>query len=289
MGEQKVKKVSEEEALAEAEKTLQELKKKKVPTELHSVEFRSSDRESSTPSGDPRPGSVGKEKIKREVEKEKEEEKKAPKRSQAEKVKKKKVKQRSQKYKKALELVDRNKLYSLNEALDLVRKTSYSKFEGSVEIHLRLEKAKKRESIRGLIQLPHKVGKEAKAAVLDEDLIKKIVKDKRTDYDILLATPEIMPKIAKIAKILGPQGKMPTPKSGTVTNDPKKSLEEIKSGRIEYKADQGGNIHLSIGKVSWDKSKLKDNFQIIINALASQKLQSIVVSATMGPGIKIAL
>ena len=140
-----------------------------------------------------------------------------------------------------------------------------------------------------MIKLPHGTGKIIKAAVIDEKLAEKILKDKRTDFDILLATPQMMPKIGRIAKILGPQGKMPNPKSGTVTADPEKSLEEIKKGRTEFKADKQNIIHLVIGKTSWDSKKLMENYQVLMNSLTGKKLQSVTICATMGPGIKIAL
>lgn len=200
-----------------------------------------------------------------------------------------KPRQRSIKYKKALELVDRSKKYSIDEAIELAKKTSYSKFDGSLEIHARLEKSKKTDNVRGLLQLPHGNGKTVKAVLLDDKIIESILKNKKTEYDVLVATPDMMPKIARIAKILGPQGKMPSPKSGTVTTDPDKILKEIQAGRSEYKADANGNIHISIGKLSWDDTKLLENYKVAINALAAQKLQSITLSATMGPGIKIEL
>lgn len=251
MGEQKNKKISEEEALEEANKTLNALKKKDEDD--------------------------GAEK-KTEKNKEK---------SQA-KVKVGKAKVRSEKYKKSLELVDRKKMYALSDALDLLKKTSYSKFDGSVEVHFRLENTKKGDLVRGLMQLPHGTGKDIKVAVIDEKMIDQIIKDKNTKYDILIATPDMMPKIARIAKILGPLGKMPNPKSGTVTSNPSQTEKEIKSGKTEYKADKQNIIHLVIGKVSWDKNKLEENFKTAINTLTGKKLQSVVICSTMGPGIKIA-
>jgi large subunit ribosomal protein L1 len=243
------KKVSEQEALEEAEKTLKALDESKAEFE------ESKDEKKST--------------------------KKTKKEGRA--------KIRSVKYKKSLELVDRTKFYTLDDALDLVKKTAYSKFDGSLEVHVRLQKLKKGESVRGMVQLPYGTGKEIKAAVLDDALIEKIIKDKKTSYDMLFATPDMMPKIARIAKILGPQGKMPNPKSGTVTSDPKKALEEIKNGKTEYKSDKQGIIHQTIGKASWDKKKLEENYTAFVNILSNQKLQSIAICATMGPGIKIAI
>ena len=193
------------------------------------------------------------------------------------------------KQKRALLEVDRSKRYPLDEAIELAKKTSYSKFPGSLEVHVKLEKTKKGESVRGIIQLPHGNGKEINAAVIDDEIIEKILKDKNTKYDILIATPQMMPKIAKIAKILGPLGKMPNPKSGTVTTEPEKAIEEIKKGKVEYKADKQGIIHLTLGKINWDDNKLKENFQTLLNQLTGQKLNSVVLCATMGPGIKVNL
>lgn len=255
MGEQRNKKVSNEEALAEAEKTLKALEVKQ--------EDAKTQKENSVTKGvkEQKPTSKKKEG---------------------------KAKVRSEKYKKSMGLVDRSKLYQLDDAFDLLKKTSYSKFDGSVEVHIRLEKLKKGETVRGLMQLPHGTGKELRAAVIDEALIEQIIKDKKTSFDVLIATPEMMPKIARIAKILGPLGKMPNPKSGTITANPNKAIEEIKKGKTEYKADKQNIIHLVIGKTSWDKNKLKENLTSVSNTLVGKKLQSITICATMGPGIKIA-
>jgi len=249
MGEQRQKKVSEEDALKDAEKTINALKKQEVDSTKNTAEKKPASKTSAI----------------------------------------RKTWQRSMKYKKILENFERAKKYPIDEALELIKKTSYSKFDGSVEVHINLEKTKKGETIRELIKLPHGTGKIIKAAVIDEKLAEKILKDKRTDFDILLATPQMMPKIGRIAKILGPQGKMPNPKSGTVTADPEKSLEEIKKGRTEFKADKQNIIHLVIGKTSWDSKKLMENYQVLMNSLTGKKLQSVTICATMGPGIKIAL
>lgn len=260
MGEQKTKKVSEEDALKEAEKTLKDIKTgKEKPisqpkTEIGQSQTKSVDRgEAKT------------------------------------KTSKKPPKIRSQKYKKALILVDRSKLYSLDEAVDLVKKTSYSKFDGSVEMHVRLGSKKGGEPIafRKLISLAHQAGKEPKIAIIDEALIEKISKEKKADYDILLATPEIMPKLAKIARILGPQGKMPNPKSGTVTKEPQKVIQDIKSGKIEIKTDKQGNIHQVLGKVSWEDAKLKENISAVLASLSASQIVGATLCASMGPGIKV--
>jgi len=262
MGDTRQRKVSEEDALKEAEETLKIIEK----AQEESGEAKSEN-------GEAQADNQAKN-VKTEVKK-------------TTKVGKAKV--RSQKYKSVFEKVDRNRLYSIDDAIELVKNTSYSKFDGSIECNLRLEKVKKGETIRGLIQLPHKAGKEIKVGIIDEALVAKILQDKKTEYDLLLASPEMMPKIARAAKILGPQGKMPNPKSGTVTKDPQKTMAEIKSGRTEYKADDYGIIHLNIGKVSWDKSKILENYNTFRNAFGGQKLRSVTLSATMGPGVKVQL
>lgn len=196
---------------------------------------------------------------------------------------------RSKKYQAVVKKLDLRKFYPLEEAIQAVKTSSYTKFDGTVEIHVKLHQKKggTTELIRGLLQLPHSIGKQVKAAVLDEDLINKIAQDKKTDFDILIAAPNLMPKVAKIAKILGPQGKMPNPKSGTVTENPNEALAAITAGRIEYRADKANIVHLALGKVSWEDSKLLENAQALLGALPKNQISSITLSATMGPGIKV--
>ena len=198
-------------------------------------------------------------------------------------------KQRSAKYQAAADALDAQKAYTLGKAIELAQKTSYTKFDGSVELHIRIQPKKKTEadSIRGLIQLPHGTGKTVNAVVLTDELIEQIAKDGRSEADVLIATPALMPKVAKIAKILGPQGKMPSPKAGTVTDNPEDALTALKSGRVEYRADAGGIIHQTIGKVSWDQVKLEENARALLGSLAGYQLLSVTVSATMGPGVRV--
>lgn len=260
MGEQKNKKVSEEEALVEAEKTLKMLEEKKEESKEKPVEPKAETEK--------KPAKVAKTKLRS-----------------------KKPKFRSRKYQEAAKLVDRTKLYGIDEALELVKKTAYTKFPASVELHIRLvlDKKGKPEALRGLINLPHPTGKKINAAVIDEELIAKIQKEKSANFDLLLAKPEMMPKMARIAKILGPKGLMPNPKSGTITSDPEKTLKEIQGGRIEYKTDSFGIIHLIIGKTTDESKKLNENYQALLAVLPINKLQKINVCATMGPSIKIKL
>lgn len=224
---------------------------------------------------------VLKEKIK-ESEKEIEEKKPAKK----EKVGKTRI--RSKRYQQAAALIDKNKKYNILEAIDLVKKTTLSKFDGKTEVHLRiLSKTGKPENLRGLIQYPHPTGKKLNIIILDEKEITEILKTGKSDFDIALAKPSLMAEVAKIAKILGPKGKMPNPKSGTVTDDPEKTKKELEGGKIEYKTDASGNIHQIIGKVSAEPKILEENFKALIEVLPAEKIRSLTICSTMGPGIKV--
>lgn len=194
---------------------------------------------------------------------------------------------RSHVYKQVLALVDRKKLYGLDEAINLVKKTSYAKFDGTVELHVKTVSKKGQDPVRGLVALPAGAIKTSKVAVASEELISQIEKGK-IDFDILLTTPDMMPKLAKVAKILGPKGLMPNPKAGTIAEDPKKAIDEIAKGRVELRQDPLGNIHVAVGKVSWPVEKLKANIQAALQAVASNRLDRISLSATMGPGIRLA-
>lgn len=196
---------------------------------------------------------------------------------------------RSAKYQTAAAAVEGRKYYALARAIELVKETSYTKFDGTVELHVRLAPRKKAESdsIRGLLQLPHGTGKTVNAVILTEELVDQIATSGKVSADILIATPALMPKVAKIAKILGPQGKMPSPKAGTVSDTPEDALAALQSGRVEYRADKGGIIHQAIGKVSWDGAKLEENARAVLGALAGYQLLSVNLSATMGPGVRV--
>lgn len=220
---------------------------------------------------------------------------------------------RGKNYKKLVELVDKDKIYSLDEGIDLVNKTSPVKFDASVEIHIRLgvDLEKSEQNVRGTITLPYGSGKvkrvlvftenkdkEAKAAGADQvggdELINKVEKG-FSDFDIVLATPDIMPKIAKLGKSLGQRGLMPNPKAGTITDNIEKLIKEIKQGRTEFKMDPQGIIHQVVGKISFDNDKLKDNVKTLMQAVLEEKpgglkdnfIKSITICSTMGPGIKI--
>ncbi len=225
------------------------------------------------------------------------------------------MKKKGKKYLQALEKIEKNKLYTKEEALDLVKQTSISKFDGSVElaIKLNLDTRKSDQQLRGAIVLPNGTGKTKKVLVLskteqaniaresgadfvgDVDMVEKIEKENWLDFDVIIATPEMMPMLGKLGKILGPRGLMPNPKTGTVTTDVKKAIDDIKKGRVEYRTDSYGNIHTIIGKVSFETSKLVENLDSIIDVIVKSKpstvkgqyIKNISVSSTMGPGIKI--
>ncbi len=197
---------------------------------------------------------------------------------------------RSLRYLERIALVDRAKRYSVPEALELVKKTSYANFDSTVEIHIHVKSKGKKgseEAQRGVVHLPHGTGKTPRIAIANEELIEKVSSTKRADFDILIATPELMPALAKVAKILGPVGKMPNPKYGTVTQNPDELKKEIEAGRREWRADAGNNIHLPIGKLSWDEKKLNENLAVVFAAVPSTKIASATLSATMGPGIPL--
>lgn len=197
--------------------------------------------------------------------------------------------------------VDANKVYAPAEALALAKKTATTKFVGSIEVHIRLgiDPKKTDQTIRTTITLPHGTGKTKKVAVFKgsegEELIKKIKETEKVDFDIAIADPAIMPKLAQIAKILGPKGLMPNPKSGTVTADTDKAVKEFASGKTEFKNDESGNIHMVIGKANFPEEQLEQNFKVFIDAVKSAKpaglkqeyIQSVSVNSTMGPGIKV--
>lgn len=223
---------------------------------------------------------------------------------------------RSKRYQEAAKLIDGKKTYSLTEAVELAKKTANTKFDSTIELHVALgiDPKKGEQQVRGTLTLPHGTGgaakkvaafvsgdkeKEAKDAgaemVGGEDLIAEIAKSGKCDFDIAVATPDMMPKLAKIAKILGPKGLMPNPKTDTVSTQVAKMVEELKKGKLAFKNDDGGNIHVSIGKASFDPAKLTENATAILEALkrlkpASSKgtyLKLIVMAASMGPGIKV--
>ncbi len=222
---------------------------------------------------------------------------------------------KGKKYVEAAKLVEKNKLYTKEEAMDLVKKTSTTKFDSSVEVamSLNLDTKKADQQLRGTICLPNGTGKTKKILVIakgpkaeearnagadyvgDMDYLEKIEKENWFDFDTLIATPDMMPQLGKLGKILGPKGLMPNPKTGTVTMDIKKAVEEVKQGRIEYRTDSYGNVHIIIGKVSFTEKQLLENLEAFVSLILKTKpsvvkgtyVKNISVSTTMGPGIKI--
>ena len=226
------------------------------------------------------------------------------------------MRKKGKKYVQALELIEKGKAYTKEEAIELVKKTSTSKFDGSVEvaINLNLDTKKTDQQLRGAIVLPNGTGKtkrvlvltknaeQAKAAkeagadfVGEADLVDKIQKENWLDFDVIIATPEMMPLLGKLGKVLGPRGLMPNPKTGTVTTDVTKAIDDVKKGRIEYRTDSYGNVHAIIGKVSFDAKKLVENLQAFVTVIVKSKpqtakgtyIKNISVSSTMGPGVKV--
>lgn len=197
--------------------------------------------------------------------------------------------------------IDANKIYSIEEAIALAKKTATTKFVGNIEVHIKLgiDPKKSDQVVRGTVTYPHGTGKTKKIAVFagpeGEELIKKIKETGKTDFDIAIAEPAIMPKLAQIAKILGPKGLMPNPKSGTVTPDIEKAKKEYESGKTEFKNDDSGNLHLSVGKTSFDENQLVDNMKAFVQALHTSKpsgvkgefIKSATLHATMGPAIQV--
>ena len=222
---------------------------------------------------------------------------------------------RGKNYQESAKLIDRAKLYDPEEALDVVIKASKAKFDETVEVHVKLgvDSRHADQQVRGAIVLPHGTGKtarvlvfakgdklaEAEAAGADffggEELIPRIQNDGWFDYDVVVATPDMMGVVGRLGKVLGPKGLMPSPKAGTVTMDVTKAVNEIKSGKIEYRLDKTNIIHCPIGKVSFGKDKLGDNFKALLSAIVKAKpaaakgqyIKSCAVASTMGPGVKI--
>jgi len=222
---------------------------------------------------------------------------------------------KGKKYVEAKKLVEKNKLYTKEEAIELVKKTSITKFDSSVELamNLNLDTKKADQQLRGTICLPHGTGKtkrilviakgpkatEAKEAgadyVGDVDYLEKIEKENWFEFDTLIATPDMMPALGKLGKVLGPKGLMPNPKTGTVTMDVAKAVKEVKQGRIEYRTDSFGNVHTIIGKVSFTNEQLIENLNAFVSMIIKTKpsvvkgtyVKNVSVSTTMGPGIKI--
>lgn len=225
------------------------------------------------------------------------------------------MKQRGKKYVEALGKIEKGKAYTKEEAIKLAKETSISKFDGSVEVAVRLNLDTKKadQQLRGAIVLPHGTGKTKKVLVIakgdnakkaeeagadyvgDVDMLEKIEKENWFDFDVMIATPDMMPLLGKLGRVLGPKGLMPNPKTGTVTTDVAKAVSEVKAGRVEYRTDSFGNVHGIIGKVSFTEEQILDNLNAFMATIMKVKpasvkgdyIKNVAITTTMGPGIKI--
>ena len=225
------------------------------------------------------------------------------------------MKKHGKKYVEASKKVDKNKLYSLDEAISLVKETSVTNFDSTVEVAIKLniDAKKSDQALRGSFVLPNGTGKTKRVLVIakgagaeaakkagaqyvgDKDMIDKIANENWFDFDVIVATPDMMPELGKIGKVLGPKGLMPNPKTGTVTADVEKAVNDINKGMISYKNDSFGNVHSIIGKVSFDNKKLAENLSYVVTTVAKAKpssvkgvfINSITITTTMGPGIRL--
>lgn len=225
------------------------------------------------------------------------------------------MKRYGKKYVEASKKIDKNKLYSAVEAISLVKETSVANFDSTVEVAIKLniDAKKSDQNLRGSFVLPNGTGKKKRILVIakgeaatkakeagadfvgDKDMIDKISHENWFDYDVIVATPDMMPELGKIGKVLGPKGLMPNPKTGTVTTDVVKAIEDINKGMVSYKNDSYGNIHTIIGKVSFDNDKLVENLNYVVTTVAKAKpasvkgvfINNISVASTMGPGVRV--
>ena len=225
------------------------------------------------------------------------------------------MKKHGKKYVEASKKLEKNKLYSVDEAISLVKETSVTNFDSTVEVAIKLnvDAKKSDQNLRGSFVLPNGTGKKKRILVIakgeaatkareahadyvgDKDMIDKISKENWFLFDVIVATPDMMPELGKIGKVLGPKGLMPNPKTGTVTTDVVKAIQDINKGMVTYKNDSYGNIHTIIGKVSFDNAKLAENLNYVVTTVAKAKpasvkgvfINSITVTSTMGPGIKV--
>ena len=222
---------------------------------------------------------------------------------------------KSKKYVDSVKLIEKSRLYDPAEAMDLVTKTSKAKFDETIEVHVRLgvDSRHADQQVRGAIVLPHGTGKSVRVLVFakgeradqaraagaeyvgDTDLVEKIQKENWFDFDVVIATPDMMGTIGRLGHVLGPKGLMPNPKAGTVTMDVSRAVQEAKAGKIEYRLDKTNILHCPIGKASFGIEKLNENFDTLLGAIIKAKpaaakgqyIKSCVVASTMGPGIKI--
>ena len=226
------------------------------------------------------------------------------------------MKEHSKRYRESEKQLDRNKTYQLKEAIAVLKKMPAPKFDGSIDLHfhLNVDTKKSDQMVRGTVVLPHGTGKKIRVAVFCKGEQERQAKDAGADlvganelidkvaggfldFDCAIATPEMMKDLSKLGKVLGPRGLMPSPKTGTVTNDIAKAIEDVKKGKVEFRVDKQGGVHLLVGKMSFDEGKLHDNASKVIDALTEAKpasvkgkfIKSASISASMNPGLRIAL
>ncbi len=206
----------------------------------------------------------------------------------AEKKKKTTVKIRSKRYQEVIGLVDKTKLYPLKDAISLVKQTSLTKFDGTVELHINLNPLSlgEKKDYRTSVSLPHGTGKEIRVAIADDKIVAEVEAGK-INFDVLVAHPQMMAKLAKVARILGPRGLMPNPKTGTVSPNTEKRAGELRSGQVNIKTEPGNPIiHMGIAKVSFPDKDIADNVKAVLDAIGN-KVAKVSLSATMGPGVKV--
>lgn len=221
---------------------------------------------------------------------------------------------RGKKYLEAAKLVDKTQSYALGEAVSLLKKTANAKFDETIELHARLgvDSRHADQQVRGTVALPNGTGKEVRVAVFakdskaqealaagadfaGEDLVEKVQKENWLDFDVAIATPDMMGQIGKIGRILGPRGLMPNPKAGTVTMDVAQAVQDVKAGKVEYRTDKQNIVHVLVGKASFEDEKLVENLEAVIGAIVKAKpssakgkyLRSVTLASTMGPGIPL--
>lgn len=224
------------------------------------------------------------------------------------------MKTHSKRYKESVKHVEETKIYSIKEAISVLKKMSVTKFDGSVDLHFNLsvDPKKSDQMVRGTVILPHGTGKKVRVAVFCKGEHEKLAKDANADhvggldliekvnggfldFDCAIATPEMMKDLSKLGKILGPRGLMPSPKTGTVTNDVVKAIEDVRKGKVEFRVDKQGGVHLSVAKISFDENKIYENAACVIDALNEAKpgsvkgkfLKSLAISSSMNPGLRL--
>lgn len=224
------------------------------------------------------------------------------------------MKTHSKRYKESVKQVEEAKIYSIKEAISALKKMAGTKFDGSVDLHFNLsvDPKKSDQMVRGTVILPHGTGKKIRVAVFCKGEHEKLAKNALADYvggldliekvsggfldfDCAIATPEMMKDLSRLGKILGPRGLMPSPKTGTVTNDVVKAIEDVRKGKVEFRVDKQGGVHLSVAKISFDENKIYENALCVIEALNDAKpgsvkgkfLKSLAISSTMNPGLKL--